>query len=569
MSLLKDISEVIKTLKDEYSGLNINEYANRVKGSSIARSGAEGTLQFPVIIPDSINIDTAVMITKVLESQFASFTRITLSMHPYLDLSKDKDISSYLKRYHQNAGSRFNTLGSLLLEGSYDILSNESDEICGLFITTEGCNGSVLKDNKLQLFSVYDYINENSLNDLYKPKNPRVNFRNKSLNNYYNNEIILESKHKKNKSNNSKKQTFKSFADLDKHMKDNGLYKSNGPKFDPSKIDPQGVKKVMDDNKRYKKQINNKYVGDPKDPYKKYPEPTKKVLNIKEPTDKELDRDLKVDEYEYQMYRDNIKDEQADRSYDLKRREFIHKLNREEELDRREQERMNIMNMGNAKVEMTNNDCKKANEIVPTTLALSLNVKDKGNFGGTVNFVIGIKAVLHLVSSSEAVKNMVYACKNNNKFFNFVRWTTGEISFFKDFILQLDQIKTDAINASSKHNAWWSALKRRKNVAKLKRSMIGSKQLLPNATIVLSIEEVNAVKIEHGFDLMDPKMMKRIMDEYFLLAFVVVDSSQEIAYFMFDGQDEPQAMSFTGMERENSSKNDFKEIYKLINSGRL
>ena len=87
MSLLKDISEVIKTLKDEYSGLNINEYANRVKGSSIARSGAEGTLQFPVIIPDSINIDTAVMITKVLESQFASFTRITLSMHPYLDLS--------------------------------------------------------------------------------------------------------------------------------------------------------------------------------------------------------------------------------------------------------------------------------------------------------------------------------------------------------------------------------------------------------------------------------------------------------------------------------------------------
>ena len=287
-----------------------------------------------------------------------------------------------------------------------------------------------------------------------------------------------------------------------------------------------------------------------------------------------------IDQDKYRANRDEINDKYRADDYNLKKDQFNYKkeedkknreyrMNRDSELDRREQERMNIMNMGNAKVEMTNNDCKKANEIVPTTLALSLNVKDKGNFGGTVNFVIGIKAVLHLVSSSEAVKNMVYACKNNNKFFNFVRWTTGEISFFKDFILQLDQIKTDAINASSKHNAWWSALKRRKNVAKLKRSMIGSKQLLPNATIVLSIEEVNAVKIEHGFDLMDPKMMKRIMDEYFLLAFVVVDSSQEIAYFMFDGQDEPQAMSFTGMERENSSKNDFKEIYKLINSGRL
>ena len=68
---------------------------------------------------------------------------------------------------------------------------------------------------------------------------------------------------------------------------------------------------------------------------------------------------------------------------------------------------------------------------------------------------------------------------------------------------------------------------------------------------------------------MNSSMMRKIMDEYFLLAFVIVDVSQELAYFMFDGQNEPQTMSFSGLERENNSKNDFKEIYKLINSGRL
>lgn len=441
MGIFKDISDTIRDLKTDYDKSEIKDYAKRIKGSSLARTGAEGTLQFPVIISNSLNIDTALMITKSLERQFASFAQITLSLHPYLDLSKDKDITSYLKNFHQNSGGRFNTLGSLLLEGSYNIVSNETDEICGLFITTEGCNGKVLKDNKIQLFSVMDYINENTLNDLYKPKNPRVNFKNKNLNNFYNNEIITE-------------------AD----------YNDNFGTTNPSG---------------------------------------------------------------------------SDAAYEL-RGEMRH-----------------------AVVKLSDNDCKKANELVPTTLALSLNVKDKGTFGGTVNFVIGIKAIMHPVDSSEVVKNMVYACKNSNKFFNFVRWTTGEISFLKDFILHLDQIKSDAISRTSSNNSWWGALKRRKAVARTKRLLPTGKQLMPNATVVMTIEEVNKLKVEHGFDIMNPSMMRKIMDEYFLLAFVIVDVSQELAYFMFDGQNEPQTMSFSGLERENNSKNDFKEIYKLINSGRL
>lgn len=441
MGVFSDITKTIMDLKSDFNSSDIKNYAKRVQGSSIARTGAEGTLQFPVIITNALNIETAVMITKALERQFASFTQITLSLHPYLDLSKDKDISSYIKNFHQNAGGRFNTLGSLLLEGSYDIMSNESDEICGLFITAEGCNGKVLKDNKSQLFSSLDYINENCLNNVYRPKNPRVNFKNKNLNNYYNNEIVRE-------------------ADF------NDSFGNNNPSG-------------------------------------------------------------------------------ADAAYEL-RGELRH-----------------------AQVQMSNNDCKKANELVPTTLALSLNVKDKGSFGGTVNFVLGIKAIMHPVSSSEVVQNMVYACKNSNKFFNFVRWTTGEISFLKDFVLHLDQIKADAVARTSGASSWWGALKRRKAVARTKRLLPTGKQIMPNATVVITVEEVNAIKVQHGFDIMNPKLMRKIMEEYFLLAFVVVDVSQELAHFMFDGQNEPQTMSFSGLERENSNKNDFKEMYKLINSGRL
>jgi hypothetical protein len=38
---------------------------------------------------------------------------------------------------------------------------------------------------------------------------------------------------------------------------------------------------------------------------------------------------------------------------------------------------------------------------------------------------------------------------------------------------------------------------------------------------------------------------------------------------MFDGEKEFNAMSFKGLDRENNNKNDFKDIYKMINSGRL
>jgi hypothetical protein len=38
---------------------------------------------------------------------------------------------------------------------------------------------------------------------------------------------------------------------------------------------------------------------------------------------------------------------------------------------------------------------------------------------------------------------------------------------------------------------------------------------------------------------------------------------------MFDGESSFQAISFNGLEKENNSRNEFKDIYKLINSGRI
>ena len=220
-------------------------------------------------------------------------------------------------------------------------------------------------------------------------------------------------------------------------------------------------------------------------------------------------------------------------------------------------------------VKLADNDVKKANELVPTTLSVSLQVKDGQSFGGITNFVLGIKGLMHPVNSNDMISNLIDGYKSGNKFFNFIRWTTGEISFLKDLLFNVNGIKEDVIKKHAKGNShWWSTLKRRRTLAKMKNVFGGSK-ILPNVSIVCSMEEIAEMQDVYGMDLMEPKTVRRMMDRYFLLGFVVVDEAQELCHFIFDGESNYQTLSFKGLEKENNNKNEFKEIYKMINSGRL
>ena len=220
-------------------------------------------------------------------------------------------------------------------------------------------------------------------------------------------------------------------------------------------------------------------------------------------------------------------------------------------------------------VKLADNDVKKANELVPTTLSITLMTTKGDNFGGTQNFVIGVKGLMHPVDSNEMIGNLLDGYRSGNKFFNFIRWTTGEIAFIKDLLLNIDELKDDVIKKHSKsHSKWWTVFKRRKAAADIKRRL-GRGRILPNSSIVCSMEEVVELNDVYGLDLMDSNNVKKLMQRYFLLGFAIVDEAQELCYFIFDGENDFQALSFNGLEKENNSTNDFKEIYKMINSGRL
>ena len=214
---------------------------------------------------------------------------------------------------------------------------------------------------------------------------------------------------------------------------------------------------------------------------------------------------------------------------------------------------------------LMDNDVKKANELVPTLLHMRIFPVDKqGNQYEPIDFVLGIKATLHPVSSDEMVTNICRGVKNENTFFNFIRWTTGETKFFKDFVFAMNELKIDALNTSSKSSKWWSVLKRRKAIAKIKNLLLPNK-MLPNATVVVTQDEVNTIREVYGYDMTNDAIVTKLMSNYFLLAFVIVDPALQRVKFLFDGQTQFETLTYATLARESSTNDkQFKEMLNML-----
>ena len=424
MGILRDVIDVSTDLKDvlKTSGLNTKRY------SSLSKRSMEGTLQFPVLVSRSMDIDTLQIVSKALERQYASFVQVVLSMNPDLNLDVDKDVSGYLRKFHQNMDTKTDlndftnfTVKDSATDGGVELLF--SSTIC------EGSTGRILTDNRDQLVSMLDHVREDSLNNKFIPKPPTFKFSNENLTVHHNKAI-----------------------------------------------------READGSTKHGAGADGKSIPD-------------------------------------KLLRDN--------------------------------------------------DVRKSNELVPTTLHIRVVAMSKNENQGYRDFIIGVKTTMHPVASDEMMANLLGAVRNQGKFFNFVRWTSGETNFFKDFLFNIREIKDDVVNRSSGSSPWWIALKRRASLAKLKDRLLLSNQILPNASIVVSMEEVEAIRSQYGFDFMDIATVDKVMKKYFLLGFVVVDNSAQIAHFMFDGQTNYQSVSFSGLEKENSTKTDLRDVMKILDRSKM
>ena len=259
---------------------------------------------------------------------------------------------------------------------------------------------------------------------------------------------------------------------------------------------------------------------------------------------------------------------QDDKNYNLQKDRFDEEIKqnqiRNDRMDRSESLEFYTKNL-------LPNDVKKCNELVPSLIIVRFAVVDGTNTNGNAapvqEFVAGVKATLYPTSSEEIIDRVGSVFSNKVNRLNWVRATTGEISFKNDFVLGLSQAKIDAKRDSrlAKGSGIWRSLQYRSSKSGINRLIRKNRSNDAGAitTLVITSEEVDYLKKTYDIDLNIPAKAQYLMEQYNFMGIVIVDENFEVAKFLFDGSSMFEDYSFSTLEKESNDKS-YKQVVNLI-----
>lgn len=201
-------------------------------------------------------------------------------------------------------------------------------------------------------------------------------------------------------------------------------------------------------------------------------------------------------------------------------------------------------------------DIKKVNNMMPSVLVVKLHTKESGV---TTNVAVGVKAKIQYVPQDEVIYRISSKNKDKNMLFNFIRSTTREISFLKDFLFALDKAKLDAIKIQKSSNTVWKILERRAVRSRV-RTYNNDGGYGGIVSLVISADTLATLNKEYDFKASISEV-ENLISQYNLLAFFVADDVNERATYLFDDASRQfTTVSYTALE-----KTDSREYKKIIN----
>lgn len=216
---------------------------------------------------------------------------------------------------------------------------------------------------------------------------------------------------------------------------------------------------------------------------------------------------------------------------------------------------------------ITNSDLKKANELMPTKVLVNFTKVEDGVPVPFRNGVIGVKCKLYTVDSMEIVERIASKYADSNWVREFIRASTGEISFLRDFVFALDRAKIDAINTNRKGSVakMFKVLERRALKFRLSKWKANKADCSPITTLVISQDELEYLKKEYDINLENRNIAIKLMDSYNFMGLVIVDEPAESASFIWDNGNESSydTLSFRSLERESDDKN-YRKVINLM-----
>lgn len=201
---------------------------------------------------------------------------------------------------------------------------------------------------------------------------------------------------------------------------------------------------------------------------------------------------------------------------------------------------------------------------------LILTVRIKYMVGETLaetELTLGVKTVIHAVPASEFAYFLPTAIRENNLVFRAIQFTTGEIRFVRDFLLNINRVKRQSSIAGNNKRVtkWWHTLTRLSKLNKI-MNYFNKNKFLPSTTMIISIDDVQNIKTNEGIDILTPDAAKRLYKIYFLLGLIVVDESSNTMY-IFDEEDGVfKIVPFSHIKNEAKAGNagDLKTLMNLL-----
>ena len=195
-------------------------------------------------------------------------------------------------------------------------------------------------------------------------------------------------------------------------------------------------------------------------------------------------------------------------------------------------------------------------------------VSTKGDTPISSTAIIGVKARLQYVSSSDMMERLVSKNEDKNGLFSFIKATTGQVSFWKDFVFAIKKAKVDSVATSGKGSSSpvWKMLEHRAIMSKFRRWTGSVNDAAAITSLVFSKEEADYLKKYERMDIMRSHTAHTIMNAYNIMALIVVDENTEKVNFLYDdGSGSYETMSFSHLERQgNGADGAYKKVINLL-----
>lgn len=215
-------------------------------------------------------------------------------------------------------------------------------------------------------------------------------------------------------------------------------------------------------------------------------------------------------------------------------------------------------------ITMSQDKLDKANQQMPLMMKVNFISKATGR-PITTSAYLGIKCKLFDVAGLDIIQRIVSKNSSAISLFNFIRATSQEIGFWRDFVFALSKAKVDAIsnarNGSS--SKMWKALEQRATKSKLNQFFRQKNDATAITSLLVTTDEVEELKKNNDIDLSKSSVARKIMSDYNLLCIGIVDETTESVALIFDtGDDEYELVRFKSLKKDKDM--DAKQIVNLL-----